>query len=180
MLSSHLSGAAAAVTIGGRQYLIAALSDRDFDALSLWHQGRVLRIARASLDADTPESEKRLTLQAAYEYAKGIDFLSEAECGGILAQKEVIAQFVWRLLAKRQAVSLEQARELLDQHAEEIDGLMDVWQLLQFGEQAAPARGPEEANLLRFSTGEDFRRWREERGGKDRAPKGKTEQEART
>ena len=73
--------------VGGRQYLITAVSDRDFDELSLWHQGRVLRIARASLDSDTPESEKRLTLQAAYEYAKGIDFLSEAESGGIFAQR---------------------------------------------------------------------------------------------
>ena len=134
MLPSHLSNAAAPVTIGGREYLITALSDRDFDELSLWRQARVLRIARASLDPEASEAERRATLKAAFEYAGEIDFLSEAMSGDPIAQKEALAQFVWRLLRGRQEMSLEDTTALVEKHIADMAAVIDAWHLLTFDE----------------------------------------------
>ncbi len=113
------------MTIGGKQYLVTALSDRDFDELSLWRQARVLRMARASLDRDAPEAEKRATLKAAFEYATEIDFLSEAMSGDPITQKEALVQFVWRLLRKRQEVRLEDATALVEEHVADMAAVIE-------------------------------------------------------
>lgn len=132
MLPSLASAAPVPVQIDGRDLLVSPLSDRDFDELSLWYQGRVLRIARASLDPESAPAEREETLHAAYSHAAKIDFFSEFRSGGLMAQKEVMAQFVWRTLRKRQpALTLDEARRLAESDAS-VD-IVDAWHLAQFG-----------------------------------------------
>ncbi|HUT10431.1 MAG TPA: hypothetical protein VMY42_08040 [Thermoguttaceae bacterium] len=144
MLSSLASAAPAPVRIGDRDFLLSPLSDRDFDELSLWYQGRVLRIARASLDADSTSRDREETLKAAYAHASSIDFFSEFQTGGLLSQKEALAQFVWRVLRKQQpAFSLDDARKLVTTDTDSLAAIMDIWHLLQFGKAPAAAVGEE-------------------------------------
>ena len=154
MLTTTVSGASAPVTIGGKEYQIVALSDLDFDELSLWHQGRVLKMARASIDPETSEADKVLTLKSAYEYAKGIDFISEFRSGSMITQKEVTCRFLWKLLKKRQpALTLDAARELLNKHPEDIAGVTDAWQFLQFGQPPAEADAKKNTDLIQEAPG---------------------------
>lgn len=144
MLASLASAAPIPVRIGDRDFLISPLSDRDFDELSLWYQGRVLRIARASLDAESTSQEREETLAAAYAHATGIDFFSEFQGGGLLAQKEAMAQFIWRLLRKHQPkLALDDTRELLATENDSLAAVMDVWHLVQFGKSASKPEDPE-------------------------------------
>ena len=107
---------------------------------------RVLRMARASLDRDAPEAEKRATLKAAFEYATEIDFLSEAMSGDPITQKEALVQFVWRLLRKRQEVRLEDATALVEEHVADMAAVINAWQLLTFDEPPeAPATAKKNA-----------------------------------
>jgi len=142
MLASLASAAPVPVRIGDRDLLLSPLSDRDFDELSLWYQGRILRIARASLEPESSLAEREETLKAAYAYAATIDFFSEFESGGLLAQKEVMAQFVWRLLRKKQpAYTLDESRKL---DGDTMSQIMDAWHLAQFGKPlVTEAEGPE-------------------------------------
>ena len=142
MLGSLASAAPIPVRIGDREMLLSPLSDRDFDELSLWYQGRVLRIARASLDAESTAAEREETLKAAYAHAGGIDFFTEFQNGGLLSQKEAMVQLVWRLLRKRQpAFSLDDAEKLSEMEDDSLSVVIDAWCLVQFGVGAA--EGPE-------------------------------------
>ena len=141
MLASQISAASAPVQIAGRALVVSPLSDRDFDELSLWHQGRILRIARASLDAQSTPSEREETLKAAFAYASGIDFFTEAQTGGILGQKEVMVQFVWRLMRKGQAFSMEDAKKIVES-GDGIDTILDAWHLVQFGTPGKAVEDP--------------------------------------
>ena len=136
MLASLASAAAAPIRIGNRDMMLSPLSDRDFDELSLWYQGRVLRIARASLDDSSTPAEREETMKAAYAYASQIDFLSEFRGVGLMAEKEVLAQFMWRLLRngqqKGQKFTLDDARQLV-KSGEPLGDAIDAWHLVQFG-----------------------------------------------
>lgn len=132
MLASLASAAPVPVRIGDRDFMLSPLSDRDFDELSLWYQGRVLKMARASLDSDSTPEERDETLRAAYAFASGIDFLSEFRGVGLLAEKEVLAQFVWRLFRKQQKFTLDDAREMV-QSGQPLGNVMDAWHLAQYG-----------------------------------------------
>jgi len=152
MLPHVASAAPVPVHAGGRDLLLSPLSDRDFDELSLWYQGRVVRIARASLDADNAPAEREETLRAAYAHAARIDFFSEFQTGGLMAQKEVMAQFVWRLLRKRNTFTLDDAKGLVAS-GESLDEIMDAWHLAQFG--ATPKAKKQEGSEKNPQAGPD-------------------------
>lgn len=140
--AAQATAAAATAKIGGKDYLLSPLSDQDWAELDLWYQGRAIRRARASLDSDSTETERRLTMEEAFRYAQGLSFLRDAldPEKSPINTVEGVAQLAWRMIReKNRRITADDVRREIAADPGAIAEIMDAFLLMVGLKKTGPA-----------------------------------------
>jgi hypothetical protein len=147
---AQATAATSTVLIGGEEYHLRPLTDRDWAELDLWHQGRTIRMARASLNDEATEEERQFTMAAAFRFAQGLSFMGDSLANSPLKTPPILSmdglsQFVWRMIRRDQPrLAPDDVRSLLEAYPEATEAIMDVF-LLMVGvtkKKDSPGPGP--------------------------------------
>ena len=64
---ADMSAAPLSLHFDGREYRMSPVTDADMGEIERWVQSHILRVARESLDDDTPESDRRIVIDSAMQ-----------------------------------------------------------------------------------------------------------------
>ncbi len=126
------------ITLGGQTYRMSPLSDRDIGEMDLWVSTRYLRRARASIDPNDSDENKRRAEEVAQRTAATMTFMSGLGLS-MLNNVDGMAQLLWVSIRKNhpKAESAD-IRQALVEHPEDIEAAMADWRRLNPGRKSGP------------------------------------------
>jgi len=96
---ADVSGASRPIFLGGKEYQLSPLSDKDTVELDNWLKAEFIRVARSSLSADSSREERDETLRVAMQESQGMSWLSGA---GARTMRTIdgVARVLWQGLKR--------------------------------------------------------------------------------
>jgi hypothetical protein len=125
---SNPQAAAAPLEVAGKSFLMSPLSDKDVGEINKRLQASILKIARASIDEDCTEEDRRLIMDIALDRALKTDWLKDAD---VMNDPQNIIQIFWQGVAKNNpGMTRDEFGVLLLQNApESLETTWDVFEL---------------------------------------------------
>lgn len=127
------------VTLGGKQYMMSPMSDKDMDEINNWLRSTVIDMARRSIPEDATKSEREEMLGVALDRARRLSWMS-GEGARLIAEPEGIMRVLHACLRKNHpnltfqelwdSVVSESADGRKEMDPTELEGAIAVWEEL--------------------------------------------------
>jgi hypothetical protein len=93
----EMTAAAHPISIGGKEYQMSPLTERDLDELDAWYRKTMIDAARSALSSDMTQDERDEVMDAAVRQAHGLRFLTR----GAKMSGERFARLIWQGCKKK-------------------------------------------------------------------------------
>lgn len=110
---AEITGAAHPLVLGGEEFHLSPLSDRDIEELNYWLQDQVIQVAVRSMSSVTDQRVRDELMDAAVRQASGLTFLS-GEGAKRMRSLEGVSRVTWQGLRRRHPqLTYERVKELI-------------------------------------------------------------------
>jgi hypothetical protein len=139
-MPSSVTAASHPVTIGGKEYQMSPLKDRELEEFNNWMRSSYIQMAREAITPDMSRQEREELLGAAIREARKVSYISP-EGREIMQSVDGMARLIWiGIVRNHPALKFEMVREVMvdpDINRE----LMTVWKEINVGESSQTPLG---------------------------------------